>query len=222
MTTEELCEELMQRYQGWNLDGTHGVLRYLNQAHKTLLHQECSQRLVLDEATGTLPILTTTSAVFAYSMPVAVWRVANVLVATDDPTLNDYGSVPASRRNEIIVGGQRFLPWPYVRQKTDFVNTDNPARIVFSEDPGNTTDRFYLQQYKNPVDILSIPIQGEIGSPHDFGILLPLAGAYIEAVKENKYIEADNFAVAMRLRMAKVLNSGIQGSSDEPSGRREF
>jgi hypothetical protein len=148
--------------------------------------------------------------------------VSDVLVASDDPVFNDYGSVPTNKRGEVIVGGMRFLRWPYVRQKTDYVNTSNPAVIIFSENPGNTTDRFYLLSYKNPVDILSLSIQGEIGSPNDYGILLVLAGKYIEGVQSGNYEEAYRTEVTMKRMMSKVLNGGIQGACDDRPVGREF
>lgn len=222
MITQDLCEELVSRYNGWNLDGEHGVLRYLNKAHLSLMTQECEQLLVLDEATGVLPLLTTTAGEPAYNAADSIWRIAEVLIATDDNYQVDYDSPRMSQRNEVVVAGMRYYPFPFVRQTRDRKDSSNPARIIFSQDPGDTTDRFYLRQYRRPTDILSLSIQHDVPPPYDYDILLPATGKLIEAVQSGNYAEAHQALKVFKSEMAEALNGGIQGSYDCEPVRREF
>jgi hypothetical protein len=223
MSTQENCEELVTRFNGWNLDGDHGVLKYYNQAHNILMSQECSQNLVLDESTGNIPILTTVAGYFAYNAAADVWRVTDVLVSADDKYLVDYESeIRKKRRNEVVIAGMRFWPFPFVRQKQDWRGNNSPARIVFSQDPGDTTDRFYLQQYRRPTDILSLTIEGDIAPPYDVEILIPATAKLIEGVLSGNYIEAQQVLRQFKMEMARILESGVQGDYDDEPVRRDF
>ena len=111
MSTETLVDELVQRQNGWNRSGDHGVLRYLNTAHAILMAQESQQNLIFDEATGTLPTLATTDGTYKYVMAANVWRVSGVLIDNDIDI-----SPQAGRLVDVPVHvGRRELNRPYSR-----------------------------------------------------------------------------------------------------------
>ncbi len=224
MTTEELCELLVQQYNGWNYDGDHGVLRHLNSANLILASQDCSMMLVLDNATGTLPILATTGGVFAYNMVTTIRKVSDVLVSTDSIVFNDYGTTAMSTgRNYIVIGGMKFVRWPYVMKPQEYRSVSVPAKVIFSKDPGTTSDRFYLYAFRRPTQILSQNIQSDIVSPWDAEYLLPAASKLIEGVQSGNYVEAYQWIQKeLKPKMANAMNKDMQGDSDDLPVMRDF
>jgi hypothetical protein len=224
MITEELCELLVQQFNGWNYDGTHGVLRHLHTANTVLASQDCNMMLVLDETTGTLPLLATTNGVFSYNMVTTIRKVSDILVSIDDSVLYDYTeTVRRAQRNSIVVGGMMFARWPYVMKPQEYQSANVPAKVVFSENPGTTTDRFYLYAFKRPRNILSMNIQPDIVSPWDAEYLLPAAAKLIEGVQSGNYIEAYQFVQKeLKPKMANAMNKDMDGDSDDLPVSRDF
>ena len=224
MTTEELCDAMVQQYNGWNYDGDHGVLRHLNTANTILASQDINLMLVLDDTTGTLPLLSTTSGTFAYNMATTVRKVSDVLVSLDDAVLNDYTtSVKRSYRNSIVIGGLMFARWPFVMKPQEYRSSSVPAKVVFSENPGTTTDRFYLYEFKRPTQILSLNIQPDIVSPWDAEFLLPATGKLIEGQQSGNYIDAYQFVMKeIKPLLARAVSKDTSGDSDDLPVDRGF
>lgn len=228
MSTEELVDELCQRFSGWNRDGEHGVLRYLNSAHDILMSMESQQTLIFDPLTGKLPPLNTTAGVFSYTMPTDVWRVSGILVEVTNPnlTLIDYGTITSlirtSYKNSEKIGGVQYAKIPYIRS-WDRVNDLTLARVMFTKDPLDQTDFYYRQSYKCPVQILSESIQPEVPAPWDFDMLLPAAAKLIEGVQNGNYDEARRIVRhEIKKELWKVLDSGDQGDMDFEPVSRDF
>ena len=225
MLTEELIDELVQRFNGFNRTGDHGLLRYLNAAHMILMSIESEQTLIYDDTTGHLPLLQTYDTVHKYVMASNVWRVSGILVDArrDMWPAQDYGLVRnlrSSRQNSVMIGGRYYAKIPYVRTH-DFVNSNQLCRIVFTVNPKDSIDLYYLQSYKRPTDIISESIQVDIPAPLDFDILIPATAKLIDGVLNGNYDDARRM-VRQELKplLWKEMDSGDQGCYDaEPVDR---
>jgi len=232
MTTSDLIDELVTRFNGWSRDGDHGVLRYLNAAHGQLMAMEAEQNLIVDTTTGDLPLIATTAGTFIYTMPSNVWRVTGVLIRTDtpgSPILGDYGlynqnimqrPLRTSMKNSRSIGGRFYAKYAYARCK-DYLNSSQLATVMFTRDPETKPDFYYRQSYRRPTDILSETIQPDIPPPYDFEILLPAAAKLIEGVQSGNYMEAYEYVKKVfKPALWKELNAGDQGEYDaEPVDR---
>lgn len=230
MTTEELVDELVQRFNGWNRDGDHGVLRYLNSAHEILMSQGLQQNTIFDLSTGKLPYLQTTQGVYTYIMPDNVWRVKNILIYVD--RLRGYPGTPWNNyqtglltarlnyRDGLIIGGIQYSKVPFIRT-TDRNGPNNLARVMFTQDPETKTDLYQVLSYRVPIQILSESIQPDIPTPWDYELLLAATAKLIEGVQNGNYDEARRFVrLEMRPLLAKELGDGDQGDLDmEPCDR---
>jgi hypothetical protein len=225
MITEELIDELEQRFNGFNRTGDHGLLRFLNSAHEILMTVEAEQTLLLDTATGGLPAINTVAGTFLYIMPTEVHRVSKVLVKSGNPLspVIDYGIrqyQAKSITNSISVGGQFYAKIPYIKTR-DRLNDNQLASVMFTQDPTTQNDVYFRQSYRRPVQILSESIQHEVPAPFDYDFLLPAAAKLIEGQCNGNYDEARRI-VRMELKPAmwKELDSGDQGDLDmEPVDR---
>jgi hypothetical protein len=225
MLTEEIVDELIQRFNGMNRDGEHGVLRYLNSAHEILMTQEAEQNLIFDPATGKLPPLNTTAGTFNYVMPTTTWRVAAILIENaypGAPTV-DYGSQPTimtDYKNSVVIGGITYARIPYIRA-WDYINANTPAHVMFTKDPLTKADYYFRQSYRRPTQILSESIQCDIQPPWDFDVLIPAAAHLIEGALNGNYDEARRIIrVELKTELWRQLDSGDQGYLDtEPVDR---
>jgi hypothetical protein len=234
MTTADLIDELVARFQGWNRDGEHGVLHYLNSAHAQLMAMEAEQNLIVDPLTGGLPVLNTTAGTFQYTMPTNVWRVTGILIQLDNnvvPSLNDYGyysermmqrPLRTTMKNARSIGGRFYAKYAYARCK-DYVNPSLLATVVFTRDPETKANFYYRQSFRRPTDILSETIQPDIAPPYDFQILLPATAKLIEGVQSGNYMEAYEYVRAtFKPALWKELNAGDQGEYDAEPVDRSF
>jgi hypothetical protein len=239
MTTEELVDELVSRFNGWNRGGDHGVLKYLNTAHEILMAAEMQQNVIFDSTTGNFPLLNTTQGVFNYSMPDDVWRVVGILISIDlwnQPLFDydlfggvyDYGMfgsglnrhIGTSYKNSIAIGGALYAKIPFIRT-WDRVNALTPARLMWTKDPLTRSGIYYRYSYKRPTQIISESIQPDIPTPWDFDILIPATAKLIEGVQSGNYDEARQILRnELKPLLWKQMNSGDQGDIDiEPVDR---
>lgn len=232
MTTSDLIDELVARFKNWNRDGEMGVLRYLNAAHSQLMATESESNLIVDTATGGLPVLNTTAGTFLYTMPADVWRVSGILIRLDDgsiPSSLDYGQynlqtmqrpLRTTMKNARSIGGRFYAKYAYARCR-DYVNPSSLATVMFTRDPETKTNYFYRQSYRRPTDILSETIQPDMAPPWDFQILLPAAAKLIEGVQSGNYMEAYEYVnTVFKPAYWKQQNAGDQGEYDaEPVDR---
>ena len=228
MSTEEIVEELMQRFNGFNADGSHGVLRYINTANKILASIECERNLLLG-SDGLLPAVNTTAGTYTYTMPATVWRVSEICILIDDYTLSnvaDYGQflVRPTRStfpNTVSIGGRLYASYPYARSVRDYMSSSLLSQVIFSRDPGTTTDYFRRRSYKRPTEITSTGIESDFPPPLDMEILLPAAAKLIEGAQSGNYMEAYAYVSGEFKRdFWKQQNAGEAGAYDmEPVDR---
>lgn len=188
-TTTELVDELVERFHGWNTDGPHGVLRFLDQAQSILLAQESHQRLKFDPTTGRPPILDTTEGVFEYQMDSDIWRVGSIMVRESD-TVPDYGKINTKLDHDItLIGGIRYKTIKNVRS-WDWQSISSPARIMFTADPLTRSNYYYIRAWVRPTPITAVTIQHSVTPPNDILYLLPAAALLIEGVQNGTLMDA--------------------------------
>jgi hypothetical protein len=232
LSTEDLIDELVQMHNGWNRDGVHGCLRYLNEAHNILMSAESQQTTIFDTATGKLPPLNTTSGTFFYTMLDDVWRVSAILIQINPlygypfaPQF-DYGmnrlAGRSSPENSLVIGGIQYSKVPFIRTR-DRINSTTPATIMWTKDPETKTDFYYRLSYRTPVQILSESIQPEIPSPLDVQVLLPTASKLIEGAQKFNIFDAYLYIEKeLKPKLWKELDAGDQGDLDMESVSRGF
>jgi hypothetical protein len=227
MLTEEMVDELVERFNGFNRDGVHGVLKYLNSAHEILMTQEAQQNLVFDTATGQLPAINTTTSTFNYVMPDTIWRVSSVLIDGEKEMLPQYDyhfnrMQRSSYKNSTVVAGRVYTRIPFVRT-WDYINSNSLCHIMFTRDPEDKTDFYFRESYRRPTQILSESIQVDIQPPWDYNVLLPAAAKLIEGVLNGDYVEARQYVEnVLKKDMWKQLDGGDQGYLDEEPVSRDF
>jgi len=218
MTTSELLDILEEQFPGWNRDGVRGLLRYVDIAQKALCMVAAEQLLIFDETTGKLPLLTTVSGTFAYYVDPAVSFVDGVLFENEAQSfLSDYGReivVP----EYLSIAGIQYIRIPFVRTwpATDSAN----AKILFTKNPGDTTDRYFLRTYRRPATLDSDSIPLLIPPPYDELYLLPATAKLVEGANHGNYIEARTAIIReFKPLMWQAFNEGEQGQDFEPESR---
>ena len=221
-TTEELLSLLEKQYKGWNRDGPRGIRHYLNIAQRMLCNVEGEQLMIVDESTGKLPSITTVAGTFVYNLPSTVNFIDSVVVESNSNTSlvdnlwqQDYGNrthkMPAE---DIVISGIVYDRVPFVRSFP--ADENNVAKVVFTEDPGTTSDTYRYRGYKLPTDIVSDSIALTIPPPYDMELLYPATAMLLEAVQNGNWFEAIN---AIRTQyvpeMHQAFNRGAYGMYNE-------
>lgn len=216
MYTGELADLIKQSKSGWSLEND--IVPLIRDVVNILCKVENARFLVIDSSTGRPPLLTTTNNNFGpYNGPVDSWRVANLLLkepAYDYAWVQDYDSVygekPYANTSEpITINGNWYYPYPFCR--SDDALEDARPQIHFSRNPGDTTDRFYMEAYLKPAQITSTQVQLPI--PDSYGChrlyVLPACLTLIEAVDHGNYEKGLAYIeTVIKPNMWKVLNKG--------------
>lgn len=198
MTTEEILSILEKQFSGWVRYGDRGIITYLNIAQRTLLNIAADQLMIIDESTGKLPSFDTVDGVFAYDLASNVNFIDAVLVESGVNTLlltgifqQDYGysSRIQQRPSESInISGISYIRIPQIRS---YPATESAsAKVVFTENPGDTSDIYRYRGYKLPTEITSDTIPLTIQPPYDTIYLLPATAKLLEGVQSGNYVDA--------------------------------
>ena len=226
-TTAELVTILLEQFKGWNADGPRGVLHYIDAAHKLFRQVECEQTVYYDETTGNLPLLTTTAGTYSYSLPANCWKLAAVLVESgvtgsllDSYSNADYGirTAVSKKIEPVTISGVDYLRIVNVRS---WPSTESAvARVMFTDDPGDTTTVYNIKYYKKPADITSDTIPIEIEPPWDEMFFVPAVCKLIEGIEHGNYAEARMEILKVWLpQYIKKLNGGEQGFDQDTENR---
>ncbi|MCP3683505.1 MAG: hypothetical protein GY861_12530 [bacterium] len=201
---------------------TTDVVPIINEAHKMFMKHEQAQTTIIDPTTGRLPTLSTTLDQYEYDAPVVnnqvPWSVGKVCLRFNRPFDYNrqsyvYSELPLINTYEYFeMGGNHYYPYQFAQQLDALV--DEPCKITFTRNPGDTTNRFYLLMYKQPKEILSDRIQLQI--PDRDGAhrmyFFPAVMKLIEAQNNGNYMEAVEYIeTVLKPKVWKVMNSGQQG-----------
>jgi hypothetical protein len=209
-TTRELLQELQYDGPGWNIDGTRGLLYYLNQAHRYMMSGDCEHHIRVDTSTGKPPTLDTIEGQIDYEMPDDCRKLFLVAIDAED-TLNNYYNANRDYTDEWYVRSFKFREHPYweVAAQSTFALANANARLQFVHNPGETSDLYHIFYYVKPTEILSDSIQVQVPEIyHD--ILLDGVMARI-GLKE--YGDRNNYEYWKREIVAKIywkeMNNGL-------------
>lgn len=228
MNGRELCDILMDQFDGFRLNGPRGVVTYIDRAQKMLKQVESEKNIVYNN-NGRLPVLNTSSNVYNYNLPSTIWRIGGVYVESEDFRYNygnltdlsifgDYGrrSRTGAVRSIEIAGITHYLV-PYIRS-WDW-SSEQPAHVTFTENPGDSTRYRYLGYERCP-DFSSPNSALAISPPYDDEYLYPAAARLMEGIIKGDYIQARRDVQALRNEFWSVAeNAGYQGDDYEIPSR---
>lgn len=122
------------------------ILDTMNEIQLIVYSQDCIQTQKI-ESTGYPPYIVTAAGVFEYDMPADCRRVNAVF------TLNPMRRSrlrPIGPRREYYFRNRGFYK---LNVRTKDANIDEVAKLWFDEDPGDTTDSYYLSYYIKPTPL---------------------------------------------------------------------
>lgn len=220
MPTTNQIVTWVQMQSGWNRDGVRGILPIVREVNDILCMIKAEQFMYFDPASGDLPLLPTNSGVYSYNFPSNIWCIGELVIRYplqnyyDLYPLSNYGfkenlSVPVE---DVWFGGKRYLKFKQIR--TWEKSGSNPARILFTVDPGATTDVFAYCGYQLPTPVTSENV--DIGIPDRFHLshFVPAVLKMIEGFQTNTVSEAREY-IGQRIRpqVWEEMNKGPQGQS---------
>ena len=211
-TSEFVSLAIKSQAQGF--DRVADVVPLLSQVQDILYKHECAYTRYIDPSTGKPPVLATAAGLYLYSGPSNCWRVANLCINSEALDNYDYGIVtqPAMNTTEpITINGNSYYPYNF-GSSADALEGGSP-QIMFSKDPGTTTNVFYMDCYKKPTPITSDRIQLSI--PDSDGahrqIVFPCLMKLIEAQNNGNYAEAVQFIEGARTALWGKLDGHWEG-----------
>ena len=224
MNTEELLSVLEKQFLGWNRDGERGIRHYLNITQRILCNIACDQLMIFNESTGKLPTFSTTAGTFTYNLPSNVNFIDTVLVESsvrctlnDNLSAQDYGfssRVSQQPLEEVEISGINYYKIPYIRSYP--ATEDNPAKVMFTVEPGTSTYVYRYRGYLLVPEIVSDTIPLSIPPPHDAMILLPATAKMIEGVQNGTYAETyRDITGEYQPKMQEAFNVGAFGINQE-------
>jgi len=230
MNTNELLTLLENQVDGFNRDGPNGLLTFVNIAIGILARTPSEQHIVFDASTGRLPILNTKNNIFKYDAPTNCWQIAGILVeANISSNLIDYSNLISDYNysnnqrsgvkhlDRIVITGIEYSRVPYVRQ---YDATDSElARVLFTENPGDTEDIYRWWYYRNPTQVLSDTMPLPIPPPYDYLYLYPATVRLIQGQKSGDFLNAHNDVLIIAKKYNKEMNKGEQGEDLEACSR---
>jgi hypothetical protein len=190
------------------------ILGVLDEVQTIIYSQDCIQTLKLD-STGLPPLLVTTKGVYQYNAPVDCRRISSIITLN---SINRDRSRPVGPRQEYYFRNKGFFK---VAASTRDANISDLAKIFFEEDPGDTTDVYYLVYFVKPTPLTSEDVQ--LTLPEELHYLV--RNAVIAMYTTEDYGESgfDNDVIkktAQKIRNS--LNRGYQGNVGETPVREEY
>lgn len=153
-TTRQIITDVVSLVKGYNRDGTRGVLPVLDKIHRIMRSGDYDTNVYIDPATGFPPYLTTVSGQRQYVLGSTIRKTKYVMVANTDEGYDNYSLYPT-----IVFDGTTY----YEALVTTYPRTRSQnARVIFRDDPGDTTQKFYHAYYLEPASIVSENIQLQV------------------------------------------------------------
>lgn len=160
-TTSQIVERVLLLASEFSAGGVRGVLPVVNEINHLMMGADIDDTVVIDAATGTWPVLATTSGVFQYDCPDNCRKVADILISEENrsSTYNE-----DFHYRQVVSHGQSYYSIRNVITRRR--KTNQNATITFPANPGTTTDLYLLKYYVQPTTISSVNIQIDV--PPDF------------------------------------------------------
>lgn len=210
MNTNEFLNLLEVQCDGVNRDGTNGLLFFTDIAQNLLRNSPTEQNILFDATTGRLPMFDTTDDKFDYTAPEGTWRVAGVLVESAMRS-------GVRELEHINIADIDYLRIPYIRSY-DAGDITDPT-IIFTENPGDTTDIYHWWVYNKATKLYSDSIPLSIEPPFDYLYLFPAAVRMVQGFKDGDFLKAHTDVLVIRKNYMKELNKGEQSFNYNASPR---
>jgi len=225
-TTKQIVEWVKLNANGWNVDGPRGILPILNVVQNLMLEEQVEQRVAYDESTGLFPTFDTIDGQFVYEIE-DIWRITEVLIKYEDSAdynlrtwYGDY-SYDDTRQELITWQSKRYIAIKDCRtiEKT----LEENAKIIFANNPGDTSGYFYYRGYAPPTQITSVSVQLSIPEKYHLTHVVPATTKFIEAFQAGGWEYAvktimKDYVLPVRLEM----NRGHQGDQSGHVDARYF
>lgn len=223
MNADEMLNMLEVQCGGVSRDGPNGLTFFLRIVNDIFGKTASQQHVVFDETTGRLPTFNTISNTFRYDAPENMWRIAGVLVEADSVWGSgiyrfDYGMYntryASAKLERIHIANIEYVRVPFIRS---FDAQDNRgAYILFTENPGDTTDIYRWYGYSLPTPILSDSIQlCESSDAFAWAYLFPAVTKLVQAFKNGNFLEAHGEVEGLARKYSKEINKGEQGEDSD-------
>lgn len=237
-STKRMVTMLLLNANGWNRNGDKGIIPVLNDAQNLLLQTENAQTVKLTD--GEFPYLTTQDGVYEYEID-DVWRVSKILIKysrSGGYAYNGYNwysgfynygynTDNVRRNNRYEAHGKRFMSVNQITTKDRIPGNSSDgvtkAKVIFSENPGDTSEIFLYEAYEMPTQITSENVPISIPTEElQLRALFPSAQLLIEAYQNGNWDEAFNKILTVYKPMVqRQLNAGEQGVSYNITRREE-
>lgn len=136
------------------------ILDTLNEVHQIVMSDNNEQNKKIDSTTGMPPFLVTTAGIRQYDCPVDCREVSAVFCKKN---FNNYNIGNINDINTINTYYNYRNTYFYRMAVTSTVALYNDlATVTFINDPGSTTDVYYLEYFTKPIAITSESIQMQI------------------------------------------------------------
>ena len=225
-TTKQVVEWIKLDANGWNVDGPRGILPILNDVQNLMLEEQVAQRVKYDSSTGIFPTFNTVAGTFEYEIP-DIWRITEVLIKYENSSdynlrtwYGDY-SDDDQRLKQVIWQSKRYLTIKDCRTTEKTIGED--CKIIFSNDPGDTTGFFHYRGYEQPNQITSVSVPLSIPEKYHLTYLVPAVITLIQAWQTGGWKDAvksvmKDYVLPVRIEM----NSGFQGDIGNTVTLRPF
>lgn len=162
-STRVLVTRSMNVARGWNRDGAKGILPILDEINRYMMSKDAGVNVIINSSTGLPPYLATTSGTRQYTMVDSCRKVASVYQLRAEEGYSDTGYDDAGLFPYATWGGKEYFEIPVTtRPKTRNSN----ALVIFRENPGTTTTRYFLKYYNEVREISSESV--DIDVPEKF------------------------------------------------------
>jgi hypothetical protein len=191
MTTYSIITLLAAQNPDWN---EARLLDVLNSFVEMALKIDTAENLVYDPTTGRLPYLATTQGTFLYSLPSQYYKCKYILTHKDygfgpygypnNPAFGKHHDHYTFNTQDILLGGHRYRQVPVVF--TPSFGT-NPATVLFSFDPLNTTDVFHIYAHQAGNSITSMNSVLQIESKFHLSVVIPACQMIIDGLDNGNF-----------------------------------
>ena len=234
LNTRELVSVINNDYApSWSREK---ILYFLDRALRDVYNHDCAQTVFLNSSDDTFPIpfLSTTDGTLEYIPS------ASNLLDSDGSAVslewNGYTVVPRRIRRVFVQTGNISTTYDnkFIGRDFDWFGINNSwarterisfqevpgvlynqsgiqnARVVFAENPGTHTDKFYIEFYIGPVPLSSESIPMSIDADTFEMELINVVMGYIEDARNGSSQRLDKWRLVDKPRIRSSLNAGAQ------------
>ena len=206
---------------GWDRDGEKGLLPLFNEVYNIFVRSEVEQTIHVSN--GELPSIDTENDVYSYDIPTTIWRVTNV--GLKNAIAGDSANYGLSNNRQMpdqtfYFAGREYARYQQVRLFDKTKN--NPARIEFMQNPGETTSTFlYIGHLEPSPQLTSETLEPDL--PEEaHAYLMQGVLKLVESLQNGNYTESYQYIYdVLKPKARDTMNSGDQGYSNHVQ-RREF